>query len=275
MSELVELFNKEDESINVVERLESSASSGRYWYMLGSNGLETEWGLNSSPYNPLFSVTTHRMYHLRVLEGLEKFLTTLDVNINVQEGTYAPVIVPVSKAADIQDFLMEFDDPIILAVGRYSLTPENVANWLFARVKDFYVFDRAKTIWDWKRRNDVIDDIVLEFEYSDIKVAQGSLRYKKTFVGSSSATFSKGMEPIKHITVANHLIQIIRGSGALGIQCDERAVIVAPSEGGRIEFSIFSYEHDIASWFKLDPGEAILFKHGEGSFNRARRYEGR
>jgi len=258
MNDLIEIreVKDEDEAITVEVPLEISDVFGKYWYLVSADGSNTEWGINYFYHNPKFSVITRRMYHLRVLEGLEGSLTTFRISSEREGAHHMSIIAPKSKELDIKNFLHTFNNPMILAVGRQFISPKNVEKGLFTRVKDFYVFDRAKTIWNRKVKEDAVG-IMSKTLDSMGKASHGSLRLKKKKI--QNKCIPRGIKSISHLTVFDYLIEITKGY-ALGMSCDKKALVLAPEDGGEVEFNILSYEQDPA-WIKLNPGEIVIFSH--------------
>jgi len=262
MSDLIEMREVRDgeAAITVKVPLESSAIFGKYWYLMDTEGLVNDWGTNCSDYNPKFSVTTRRMYHLQVVEGLEGSLATFQMSLGKGDTHYMPIIAPITNnVTDMQNFLHTFDDPLILVIGRQPITPEDVEDEVFEKIKDFYVFDRVNTIWDWKVKSDAIDSIVKKA--TNIKKGdfhQGNLYWEKGNIQDKDIPES-GIKSVRQLIIKDHLIRREKGK-VWGVSCDERAVLLSPSYGGEVEISLLSYKY-FSSELYLKPGEVLIFKY--------------
>jgi len=209
----------------VTRRLRSSRTSGPY-YLMGPELPTPRWGLNDSPYEPLFKVESSRFAWARLEPRLSRELETgMLPNKSEREAVYD---LPVPRK------LLAFWRPgvIILAVGNCLLPPMSVH-----RVNEVFFFDPERTIDIFAKRKAKFQALDKKVNWSPL-TCQGHLQICK---GDSSFTgedviFEQAEEKV---VLFNHLIEFNEKLFLIRVNNE---VIISCSREGNIILS--SYDHD-------------------------------
>jgi len=217
--------------VRVVRRLYSSKSSGDY-YLLSPE----LYGINGSPFEPLFTVTSSKFYYIRVVRELMS-------ELEVVEWKGYEIPAPRNKFDSIEKFLKEIEEPAILINGWCSLKKSNMLH----RVSEVFVFDKEQTIENYKLRKQLFDYFMqekTETTETETTELQGGLRYR-------SIELPKEFESLPACTrtrIFNHVVEgefnVLRLNNEMLLKSDYR-------------LTLYSYDHPT----KRLPGGSYYFTH--------------
>ncbi len=207
------------------------------------------WGLNNAPYEPTFSVRSKKYYRIEIRRRLLRELYIAEI-----QG----LPVPVPRTGDAEEFIREFKDPVMLAVGNCAVGPSDLREGLH-RFDEVFVFDATETEEDWRTRHDAMETAKAAMEWIGSEDSQGGLSWTYGKLREGSLAHQK-LEQKRDGVLFNHEIVFeFEDECPLGVQCDNE-VLFCNASGKRIEFVIYSYDHDTVQR-RLTPGQAILFSH--------------
>lgn len=249
MNELIIMYD-EEEPQRVTRRVQSSRTSGDYWFSLPEE--EGKWGMNNAPFNPLFSVESSRFYRIKVVEELSHILRWYD-------SEQLPVLLPTTQRDKVLDFIETFESPIALAVGWCAINPWHEENRAPHRVSEFFVFDQARSVDLHRARLNAFHHFESEAELREGDYSQGHLTFK--FADVDCQGDFVGMSASDYLVVFNHLIRVSdhRGGETLTLRVDNKGIIFNISQNDII-VDIISYDHDKVGYV-LKAGQAMIFSH--------------
>lgn len=229
----------------IARRLESSRSGRHYLF------LPDPFGLNNSPYKPLFSVTSEKFYYLKILPPLKRELEAVWVG-----NIYVPY--PRSREEEVLNFLKGFEKPHALYVGFRDFN-----EIITKKLGEVFIFDlsMSKTKDLYAERKSIADKL-MKAEWSEPFELQGSLRGRfvkldKLSDDSLKENLKFTLDCFQEITIFNHLMWLETSLPVLPL--DNKRFIINFTDG-MVGTTIYSYDHPTVE-FHIHPGEILWVEH--------------
>jgi len=243
MRDLVQVIEK---PTRIIRRLGSSRRSGCYYFFKPA-----AFGLNNSPYEPLFSVETEKAVSVLVDHSLMGELTIYDT------GSGLKFPLPRGRSDELKEYIFSFKKPAILGIGWCAV--DDVDLWKnLHRYKEFIIFDLKKTRDLYRERSESFLEIKNCVNWDENKKeSQGSLSLTFGELKDVSLNADEFLIEERSVVLFNHKLVVRRGN-FLRIKKDNEVIIINNNEAG--EFFIVSYDHSTYHGW-LDKGQALLLSH--------------